>query len=224
MRVNILASVLFGLLSFAIATPVQEGTLDSLVDTIDPIASNHGTNLLARGKTSSPKPICEKKYGVCTNFSDICCPIGGSCCADRRCCGKGHHCVQSFDKGIRCRSNGHNLLKVPLISTTMRFNIPITILFGLLPLAAATPVGEGDLKAHAGDAPTRTTDSVSLAANGGSFSTELGDKHKIACPDAVAALDFIVTGPSTASAVAPMASLAASGAASRLMTRLKNER
>ncbi|KAH7338591.1 hypothetical protein B0J17DRAFT_717027 [Rhizoctonia solani] len=111
MRINVLAGVLFALLPLisGAATPAKEANLgaradDDFVNTSDSVslASNDG-NITPAG-SGGERRACPGGYGYCPNFPDICCPLGGKCCSNRRCCGPGYYCVLTFS-GIRCCPN-----------------------------------------------------------------------------------------------------------------------
>lgn len=47
---------------------------------------------------------CPGGYGSCNKYPDTCCPIGGDCCGNNRCCDPGKWCYTS----IVCCKRGHS--------------------------------------------------------------------------------------------------------------------
>ncbi|CAE6416588.1 unnamed protein product [Rhizoctonia solani] len=110
---SILVSVLLGLLPLAATTPVQNGDLqsnaqDALVNTTASLylATNDGNDSPFGLDDKRAKFACAGGYGICPNYPDVCCPIGGHCCVNKRCCGPGYYCIWTFT-GMRCCPNGY---------------------------------------------------------------------------------------------------------------------
>ncbi|CAE6450023.1 unnamed protein product [Rhizoctonia solani] len=111
-RLHTLASVLLALLPLvpAATISVKEGNLqaranNAFVDTSDSVSpATNGGNVAPAG-LDNERRVCPAGYGYCLDFPAICCPLGGQCCADMRCCGFGFYCVLTFS-GIRCCPNG----------------------------------------------------------------------------------------------------------------------